>query len=287
MSTQEARPETNAEYHADTEYINFSMLKVFAKSPKLYYLTFVEKSVSRPPIKPAMILGSVVHSLFLEPEKFGVDYAVAPKCDRRTKAGKTAWSEFADEADGKTVITADVFATATAIVASLNDANIPDNIALDLCNSADKIIESPIRWIDEATGLKLKAKPDIYIPGGSAYMNLCVDLKTTAVPGDGFAKQCAEMGYHRQAAFYLNGCDRVYAHDGETDFLVLAVGNEMPHDFRAYHLGPEWIAAGTFWNEFYLNRLKICYETNEWFSPESRTIGDLKMPKWLKYERIQ
>ena len=43
-------------------------------------------SVHREPT-PSMMLGTAVHSLVLEPEKFDTDVVVAPVVDKRTKIG--------------------------------------------------------------------------------------------------------------------------------------------------------------------------------------------------------
>jgi hypothetical protein len=77
MSTIDHK-ETNAEYHADLTHVSNSMLKVFAESPQKYYRMFVVQTMPKPEQTPSLLLGSVVHCLFLEPEKFGVEYAVAP-----------------------------------------------------------------------------------------------------------------------------------------------------------------------------------------------------------------
>ena len=88
--------ETNAEYHADLSHVSNSMLKVFAESPQKYYQMFVAKTMPKPEQTPSLLLGSVVHCLFLEPEKFGAEYAVAPAVDRRTKVGKETFAIVSD-----------------------------------------------------------------------------------------------------------------------------------------------------------------------------------------------
>jgi hypothetical protein len=281
METTIEKIESNTAYHSDLTHVGSSMLKTFAKSPALYSQLFVEKSVERPAPTPDMVVGSATHTLWLQPELFGAEFAVAPKVDRRTTPGKAAWADFVDESDGKTVIDADAFELAHNMVAAL-DAN---PIAKALRYVADPIIEMPIRWKDEASGLLLKAKPDLYIRAGMTEWNLCVDLKTTASPGDGFARQCASLGYHKQAAFYLGGCEATYGGGAPTKFLILAVGKESPHDVYPYYLGREWIVAGTDYNAMQLKRLLECVISGDWFAPETRTVNELDMPQWLKYER--
>lgn len=59
--------------------------------------------------------------------------------------------------------------------------------------------EHVIEWVDEKSGLTLKAKPDV-LPVGLDYL---VDLKTTrSIDEDEFAKEAWNYGYHIQAEFY-------------------------------------------------------------------------------------
>jgi hypothetical protein len=274
-------PETNGAYHADASHTSNSMLKVFANSPALYNELYVAQTRPKPQSTWDMIVGSATHTLFLQPELFAAEFAVAPKCDRRTTQGKADWAKFQTDCDGKTIIDADGYELAKAMVAAL----FANPIAKALREIADPIIEKPLRWKDEASGLLLKAKPDMYVPAGMTEWNLCVDLKTTIDPGDGFCRQCASLGYHKQAAFYLVGCNAVYTSDVPTKFLVLAVGKEEPHDVFPYCLGREWIVVGEDHNAFQRKRLAECYESGQWYAPESRTITELNMPAYLKYTK--
>jgi exodeoxyribonuclease VIII len=54
-----------------------------------------------------MRLGTALHTHVLELNRWDEQIAVAPACDRRTKAGKEAFAAFEADAAGKTVITAD------------------------------------------------------------------------------------------------------------------------------------------------------------------------------------
>ena len=279
MSTE--HKETNAEYHADVSHVSNSMLKVFAESPQKYYQMFVAKTMPKPEQTPSLLLGSVVHCLFLEPEKFSVEYAVAPQVDRRTKVGKDTWSNFVDESDGKTVVPADVYATATAMVESL----MSNELISTIIGTEGKIVEQPIRWIDDMRGLHLKAKPDIYIPCGKMPWNACIELKTSSSPGEGFTRQCANLRYHEQAAFYLEGCRECHDAEEQTRFLFIVVGVEPPHDAYCYYLGLDWLETAKKRVNHNLDMLWMCVSSDVWFSPESKVITELEMPKWLNYER--
>jgi len=271
MSTIDHK-ETNAEYHADLTHVSNSMLKVFAESPQKYYQMFVAQTMPKKKQTDDMLLGSVVHCLFLEPDKFGYEYAVAPTCDRRTTKGKITWSEFVDAADGKTVITGDIFDTARAMVDSL----MANKTARTIREHKDAIIEQSIRWTDDITGMKLKAKPDIYIPAGTTDFNLDIDLKTSKAPSPAdFGRECRNHKYYTQGGFYVDGCRNVYDSEADTIFCIIAVGNQPPHDVYPYKVTPEHLSDGYDTFQYHLQRLWLCQENNDWEAPEAKEFNEL------------
>src|SRR5690606_32160586 len=123
------------------------------------------------------------------------EFAIAPKCDRRTKAGKEDWQLFEQEADGKQVVPVDVYDEAMRVAESVRKNQLACSIL-----SRAKFIEQSKRWRDGESGLTLKCRPDIVCD------EMIVDLKTCrdASP-QGFARAAADLGYHRQHAFYVDG----------------------------------------------------------------------------------
>ena len=55
----------------------------------------------------AMVMGHAFHTFLLEPERFAADYAVPPKVDRRTTAGKQTWAAWEAENPGRTLLKAE------------------------------------------------------------------------------------------------------------------------------------------------------------------------------------
>ncbi len=72
--------------------LSFSSIKQFIRSPQHYiqYLTQERKQTD------AMLLGSVVHNLILQPEKFNDNFAVEPEFNKRTNQGKEDYQKFLD-----------------------------------------------------------------------------------------------------------------------------------------------------------------------------------------------
>ena len=72
--------------------LSFSSLKEFLRSPQHYvkYLTQEKKQTE------AMLLGSVVHNLILQPQTFNDKFAVEPEFNKRTNQGKEDYQKFVD-----------------------------------------------------------------------------------------------------------------------------------------------------------------------------------------------
>ena len=78
-----------AELQSGNYKLSFSSLSAFAVSPRAFiaYKLQEEKNTA------AMLLGSAVHCLILEPEKYAERYFIAPDVNGATKEGKEAWKK--------------------------------------------------------------------------------------------------------------------------------------------------------------------------------------------------
>jgi len=180
---------TDTEYAA-AEGVRKSQLDLLAISPAMARQGFKEQT-------EAMIFGSLLHCLVLEPHRFDAEYFIMPKVDLRTKAGKEAAAEYASLAQGKQVITSDAFDMAT---------EMRENVMMvigDYLEDERTIIEAAFFWDDPITGVKCKCKPDILLP----HLGVAIDLKTTSgyATADDFAKSVKAYRYHVQDAFYSEG----------------------------------------------------------------------------------
>ena len=95
---------TNDEYHA-ANGISRSRLMLLDKSPYHYWYEVLSGEAEVRESTPAMLIGSLFHTLLLEPEKFDREYALMPKIDRRTKQGKEDYEAFVQEAQNKIILT--------------------------------------------------------------------------------------------------------------------------------------------------------------------------------------
>lgn len=254
---------TFADYIALTA-ANWSSLKHYAKSPAHYR----ENADNPQEQTAAMLLGSAVHCLCLEPDAFHGQYAVAPEVDRRTKSGKEEWAEFEAEHQGKGIITGEQHTLAQGMATSIL-AGKTGNL-LTLCSER----ELTLTWEDQVTVLQCKARLDAV----DLINGLAVDIKTTedASP-KAFARTVYNYLYHGQAAFYLEGLHQ----NGFTinRFLFLAVEKKPPFGKAMFLCSEELLASGRILFRECLARHAECLEANAWPGyPE--TIHTLDLPAW-------
>lgn len=79
--------------HRDEFSLSYSSISAFGISPR----SFIAYKVKERKETDAMLLGTVVHCLILEPDTFAKRYVVGPNVNASTIEGKEAWAEFATE----------------------------------------------------------------------------------------------------------------------------------------------------------------------------------------------
>lgn len=179
---------------------------------------------------PAMALGSLLHSMVLEPETVASLYVTAESFDRRTKAGKAAAEAFEAEHAGKIIVTPEQRVAAQAMHNSIR-AHPAASIILP-----DAKPEVSIFW--RQYGVPCKARLDL-LPGGYV-----ADLKSAIDASKlGFSRACGQFGYHRQAAHYM---DAYHASTGEAPagFVFLVVESTPPYPVGVYELDEAAIELG-------------------------------------------
>ena len=265
---------SNADYHSMTS-VSSSTLKTILRSPAHYRAAYLEDAPRKEPT-PGMVLGSLTHTLFLEPENFGSEYIIAPECDRRTKEGKAVYAAFQDAADGLTVITAEQLQTAQDMANALCGHIIHEAMTGGHAEASIFYI-APIGGL----GMACRIRPDYHIPPCETWpTGLIIDVKTTddARP-EAFSRTCVNFGYDLSAAMYCDGFQSHYGTDEPPLFRLLVVERDAPHAVACYECSPEMLDKG---NEKYrkaLELLTICRLSGEWPGYDSG-IQLLNLPKW-------
>ncbi|HET8667305.1 MAG TPA: PD-(D/E)XK nuclease-like domain-containing protein, partial [Terriglobales bacterium] len=175
---------SNAEYHSQPS-VSSSQLKTILRSPAHYAYAYLSGIPQKEPT-PSMVLGTLTHSCYLEPQRYEQDYIVAPEVDRRTKEGKAAYAEFQAMANGRTIVTEEQAALAEAMAASLRKHDV------EMLIRDGGHVESSIFYTDTETGHACRIRPDWHLPPCADWpTGIIVDLKTTddARP-EAFARTC-------------------------------------------------------------------------------------------------
>jgi len=263
---------SNADYHS-LPSVSSSQLKTILRSPAHYHAAYLAGAPRKEPTA-SMVLGSLTHTLFLEPEKFGSEYIIAPKWDARTTEGKAIRAAFIDAAEGKTVIDAEQLATAQAMACALCGHQIHEAMT-------GGHAEASIFWADEQTGLACRIRPDYHIaPCDMWPSGLILDVKSTDdARAEVFARTCVNFGYDLSAAMYCDGFQQHYGTDEPPLFLLLVVERDAPYAVACYECSPEMLDKG---NEKYRRAMRLLADSTasgEWPAYDEG-IQLLNLPKW-------
>lgn len=278
----EVRDMPAADYFA-VDAVSNSALKEFARSP-WHYRNRVEKEPTR-----RMFRGTLAHCAALESDAMAARYIVTPEdAPRRPTAAQwnakkpspdsasamAWWTDFNARAAGREIVSADEYAVTKAQLAAV--LAVPELAAL----LADCYTETSVFWIDDATGLYCKARPDVVhtLPDGRVIL---ADLKTTADEApDAFARTVWNFGYYRQAAHYSKGYMAATGRDVAA-FVFAAVSSAPPVLAVPYMLDDDAMQRGRESCADLLRRLAECRATSEWTAYGSG-VQVLSLPAWAK-----
>ena len=203
----------NKEYHASPAVSN-SKLSRFLESPRL---------MNTPRKKtPSLRWGSLVHTIILEPQLIGDEWAVMPEGLDKGKGAKAREEEFLIANEGKEIVSHDEFTQLSAIAAAVQN----DDEAAALL-SGEGVNESSYFWQDAVTGIPMRCRPDRYRDDG-----LLVDVKTTpSVEHYAFRRSVWDFGYDRQSALYTDGIEAMTGRRPRGFAFIAIEGKDAPEIF--------------------------------------------------------
>lgn len=258
---------SNEEYHSG-EGVSKSQLDLIAKCPALVKWNAMAPEDEEK--KDALIMGTALHCLLLEPQFFDERFAVMPKMNRTTKQGKVDYAKFMNERDqdGR-IILLEEEERKLRLMQESTFAHPAAKILLDM----DGHCEASIYWVDDETGLLCKIRPDKIINDKP----IVVDVKKT---GDmsRFSNSIDEYRYHVQAAMYMDGYRQ---HFGVTPTFIFIVVSEAisagKYPVRVFILDEHDLSVGY---EIYRNNLLTfsdCVNSDRWDGIEM-----IKRPEWAR-----
>ena len=215
---------TNAEYHK-TEAISNSDLDLFAKKQ----LKFKSK-LHKPTTTEAMLKGSLIHKMVLEPETLNNEY-VKIECTARANSNefKNYVKDLKTQYPNAELIKPDVWEECKKMAENVK------LVAGDLLS--DGVAEKSFFADDEEYNIKRKCRPDYFRNDGTV-----IDLKT--MNGNDFPKfayKMADMNYDRQASWYLQTLS--LAGEFATDFVFIVV-NTASYEVDIYEVSKETLNNG-------------------------------------------
>lgn len=255
-----------SEYHS-IEALSASGAKHLLRSPAHY---LAARAAPHEP-SAAMKLGTVVHTLVLEPEKAVHEIAVAPKFDRRTSLGRAAADEFEAAAGGKLIIDEGSYDIARRIADRVRAHPL---IKTDL--DQDGVSELTMLWNQH--GVPCKARVDRL----SGFTMLDVKTCKDASPS-GFAKQIGKFKYHMQHAHYANGFREIHGWDLDR-FVFIAVETDPPFEVGLYSISPRSLQSGRALIERAAVAYKRAMDTKDMWKGYEAAIIEVDVPNWAQAE---
>jgi hypothetical protein len=245
----------------DTEYfsakaLNVSTLKAFAKAPALGHVAKEETA--------AMRMGSLVHCAILEPSELENRYQPTDLERRGTKA----WDAEELAAGGRELVKRRDYIEALR----MRDAvwsNTHAREILDQCST-----EIAAFWTDPETGLRCKAKADIW----NRNLHVLCDIKTTCDASPrAFERDFAKMMYGYQDVFYRDGFTACF--EEIEAFIFIAVEKTEPHLVKPYYLSPAQISSVRAEIRRLMERYADCAALNHW-PGYGDDLHEIILPPW-------
>lgn len=292
-----------------------SMLRLFGPCPSRWIKGY------QPPDTKAKDFGSLFDCRVLTPETFTSRYAVSPstykttgmecpscktitdskKCktcgelreevtvEKPWNSSATVCKEWEADHEGKQIVTT----KALAAVDAARNRLLGDDILKSFLESSERQIWMTVEWHDEATGLVIPMKSLIdLLPKLDSEFEKCIgDIKAVrsgaTVP---FKKQVAKMGWHIQAALYLDVYKMATGED-RVDFCFLGVENFEPYEPYRKTMSEKFLSIGRSAYETLLKRYCQCLKANVWpsYDDTKDSLGGwtlLEPEPWMEYESL-
>lgn len=222
--------------------------------------------------KDAWRIGRAAHVLHLEPELFRQQiHVMGEGVNFQTKAAREERDAAMDE--GKTVIKADQFETIKAMKQALAE----HEFAGAAFRNGDP--EKSLIWQDFETGVWLRCRPD-WLPKAIRHIP---DYKTavSSKPAD-FQRQAFNLGYHMQAAHYLDGIEAVTGTAPKSFFFVVQE-KTPPYVVTCVALDPIAIEWGRIQNRKAIHIFAECLRTGKWPGYASDVV-EMPLPYFAEAE---
>ncbi len=255
----------------DTPPINQSALKVaWKKGWKYFHASEIVRTIPRKD-ESYFAVGTAIHTFLLEPAKFKERVLEIPADVLASNGSKIGdkWKDFEAENKGKVLLKrAEMQGVIACVESIMQHPSAMEILAAE--SHVEKFIEA------EIFGVQAKGIPDICLKRGG----VVVDVKSTSTVDEyEFRQQVKKLGYHIQAAWYLELCSKFYDKQ-YTQFVFIAVETEPPYRCRCYYLDEAFLAEGRMIAEGLAAEYARRYAANDWLEDCDKNIILIEKGKW-------
>ena len=260
---------SNEEYHAG-EGVSSSGIILLLDCPAKFHYQYVLGN--REPPTDAMQIGTVFHTLILEPEKFE-DQILVNDFSRNSNKFK----ELKAENVGKIFIKQKDMDT----LSGMRNAVMNHSEAKVLLEAKGHA-ERSMYWEDEETGILCKCRPDKESEMGS--FSLMPDVKTTVSANpDDYMRSLDKYNSHISAAMYLEGAEICGA--PRKEFIHIAVEKKPPYIVETYYINQDTLDIGSREFHMTLRNLKKYRESGKWPGYTDGKIKSIGLSDWAIQRR--
>lgn len=271
---------SNDEYHACPEFSS-SQLKDMNRSAAHFYVNSISKEAKKE-ASTAMNFGTLVHTMFLEPEQFENEFVIAPKFDRRTKAGKEEAAAWEQANEGKMLVSEEDVENANRMATNLRTLGIYKEMQNNY-----GMPEASFFFTDPIFGLNLRTRPDWHIAPCKAFPNgLIIDLKTTddARPM-AFSRTCANFSYDLSSSMYREGFQAYYQTEDKPPFIFLVAERNTPFNVKQYKASDLFLSVGDVRYSKSKEQLAESLLINKW-DGYSKELEDIYLPSYMTKQAL-
>ena len=239
------------------------------------------------PPTPAKLLGSAIHDSVLLPDLFHSRYTKAGQCEGIIKSGKNAGNQCKSAGSGRFdgawycgthaprgALPDQIWPLAEKgwnICIGIRDSAYAHSKASVLLSGEQK--ELTIIWVDEETGVLVKARIDVW----DSEMTLVTDLKSTkCAHPSAFRREVFNYGYHVQVGNYIRGANAVGL--PADSFAFIAAEKVPPYDVSTCELGATSVDAGIADLRPLLRRWAEYEDTGYW--PGFENVEEIDLQPW-------
>ena len=256
-------------YHATPALSSGGVRTLISKCPAAYWYESPFNPVAVTAADRTLFdIGTAAHLAILERDQIGARVQWLPYDDFRTKAAQQ--EREAARASGKLPLLEKHAEILWGVEAAI-EAN-PTAAATFEGGVAERSVFYAV------DGVPCKARLD-YLSGTGTVLT---DLKTTtSAHPEAFARKVAQMGYHQQAAWYLDAAAAVGARP--TTFRFVVVESAPPYLTAVYDLAPSAIEWGRMLNAKAVELFQQCRAAGVWpgYPTEPQVID---LPSWLHFQ---